>query len=67
MSAPLLMSIKKASNEYGIPESLIRRLVNEGKIPGFHSGKRFYIQTAQFAEAVERICQEAAAKEAAEA
>lgn len=47
---PEFKTIRQTAAQGHIPENYIRRLVAQGKCPGFYSGNRFLVNTTALAE-----------------
>lgn len=47
-------TIRGTAAELGVPSDRIRAWVKQGKVKGFYSGSRFYVNVAQLQEALER-------------
>lgn len=47
-------SIKKASKIIGLSEPFIRKLVEEGKCPGYYTGTRFHVNVDALAEYLDK-------------
>ena len=50
------LSIAGAAAELGIPAFAIRTMHKEGRVPGFYSASRFYVNVDMFREMLEREC-----------
>ncbi|MDD3138636.1 MAG: helix-turn-helix domain-containing protein [Lachnospiraceae bacterium] len=46
----LLITINEASEVFGLPYAVVRKLVNENKVKNKKVGKKYYIQTADMLE-----------------
>ena len=46
----MYQTIRQTVRSEGIPETALRRMVKAGKIPGFYSGTRFYVNVAKLRE-----------------
>ena len=44
------MTINQAADAVGLPRHFVRRAQKLGKIPGFYSGTRFYVNMKMFTE-----------------
>lgn len=49
------------SRDHGVPRDFIRRLIAEGRCPGFYSGKAFRINEEMFLAQLEAECKRNAA------
>jgi len=47
-------SIRETRRSTGIPECYLRKLVKEGKAPGFYSGKKFLVNVPALLAQLER-------------
>ena len=43
-------TIRETVKSEGIPETALRRLVRDGRVPGFYAGNRFYINVSALRE-----------------
>lgn len=41
-------TIRQVAKLFNLPEFSIRRLVKTGRVPGFYSGNRFYLNVPEF-------------------
>ena len=48
------MTIRQTARELGIPAGFIRKEEKAGRVPGFKSGERVYVDVARFREALSR-------------
>lgn len=48
------MTIRQAARELSIPECFIRKEEKAGRVPGFKSGARVYVDVPAFREALSR-------------
>ena len=46
----IFLTIKSAARKVGISELSLRRLVHQGKIPGFYTGHRFMVNVPMLVE-----------------
>lgn len=46
----MFLTINNTAKELGITASSIRRLVHEGRCPGYNSGTRFYVNVERLNE-----------------
>ena len=44
------LTVRQTARELGIPETVIRRLLKAGNVPGFRTGNRDYINVERFRE-----------------
>ncbi len=49
-STKKFMSPHKLSQQYGIPENMIRADIKRGIVPGFYSGSWFHVDVAAYLE-----------------
>lgn len=54
IQTPQYSTTKPFALAYGIPEHFIRREIRAGRVPGFYSGSRFYINVPAFLQELEQ-------------
>lgn len=51
-----ILTINQTAAEKGLPHTYLRALQAQGKLPGFYSGTRFYVNVDMLCEQLEAEC-----------
>ena len=52
----LLLTINQTAKEKGLPHTYLRARLAQGRLPGFYSGSRFYVNVDMLCEQLEAEC-----------
>lgn len=53
-----LLTAKKAAEETGLSESIIRAMIKRGECPGIKQGNRFYVNVPMLISKITAMCEQ---------